>query len=210
MTIHANGQVLSYGAELGQARAAVILLHGRGGSAIDILTLASELGREDEVAYIAPEAVGNTWYPLRFLEPRSANEPHLSSALAKVDSIVQTVLAAGLKSEQLLLGGFSQGACLALDYVARHPRRYGGVLAYSGGLIGATVRPEDYAAELAGTPIFVGCSDIDPHIPLGRVQQTSQIMGQLGGAVTERIYARMGHSINADEIALGREWVAHL
>jgi phospholipase/carboxylesterase len=199
---HANAQILAAGVPLADARAALILLHGRGSNARDMLGLAAAVETEG-IAVLAPNAVGQTWYPQRFIRPVSENEPYLSSALGLVERVVQHLTESGLPTDKIVIGGFSQGACLASEYVARTPRRYGGLLVFSGGLIGETVTREGYPAGqgLAGTPVFVGCSDVDFHIPVERVHQTSAILRELGGAVTERIYPNMGHTINDDEIA---------
>jgi len=198
---HRDSPVYSTGTALDAARAAVVMVHGRGASAQSILELAHEFAVPD-VAYIAPQAVGGTWYPQRFLAPLAANEPYLTSALAKVDAVVSEVIAQGIPAERIVLLGFSQGACLAVEYAARHARRFGGVIVYSGGLIG----PEGEAlpvpsGDLAGTPVFFGCSDVDFHIPVERVHESAQVMEALGAAVTTRIYPGMGHTINADEVA---------
>ena len=206
---HHGRQVLTAGAVLSQARAAMVLLHGRGGSAADILSLVEYLDQPG-FAYVAPEASGNTWYPHSFLAPLASNEPYLSSALAVVDGVLGDLGAAELPPERTILLGFSQGACLALEYAARHARRYGGVVGLSGGLIGPDGTPRDYPGSLAGTPVFLGCSDIDPHIPKARVDLTAEVLRRLGGDVTERIYPGMGHTINEDEIAVVREIMAGL
>jgi predicted esterase len=196
---HAGGAVLTTGAAIDKARAGMILIHGRGANAADILSLAEVLDRPD-VAYFAPEASDNTWYPRPFTSPVEMNEPHLGSALKVVASLLAGLAGNGLQPGRVVLLGFSQGACLALTFAARNPMRYGGVAALSGGLIGAEVRAEDYAGSLAETPVFLGCSDVDPHIPLRRVKQSAEIMVNLGATVTERIYPGFGHAINQDEV----------
>jgi predicted esterase len=201
---HDGGRVLVGGDALGRARAGAILVHGRGADAQDILGLAVEIG-EDGVAYAAPEAANHTWYPYSFLAPIADNEPGISSGLRVIDALVMRFATAGIPSERLVLIGFSQGACLALEYVARHPRRYGGVAGLSGGLIGPPGTPRDYAGSLDGTPVFLGCSDVDPHIPKERVLEAAEVLGRMGAAVTMRLYSRMAHTINRDEIAAVRE-----
>jgi phospholipase/carboxylesterase len=196
---HRGQPVLSAGAEPASARGVVIMIHGRGADAADILGLSEVLARPD-FAYLAPEAAGHAWYPYRFLVPAAQNEPHLSSALRVVAGLIDRLAAAGLPAERAVLLGFSQGACLALEFAARNPRRYGGVLAFSGGLIGDGIDPAAYPGGLAGTPVFLGCSDVDPHIPLVRVRESAEVMRRLGGEVTERIYRGMAHTINTDEI----------
>lgn len=183
----------------------MIMLHGRGASAGSILSLAKELDA-DGFAYLAPQAANNTWYPYRFLEPLERNEPWLSSALQVVDDLIARVIAAGISAEHIVLLGFSQGACLALEYAARHAQRYGGIVGLSGGLIGPEGTPRDYAGSFGGTPIFLGCSDVDFHIPLARVHEAALVLRRLGGDVTERIYPDLDHTINLDEI----EQVRHL
>jgi predicted esterase len=200
MDPHAGERVLFAGAPLNEAKAAMIMLHGRGADAGDIIGLASTLDRE-EVAYLAPNAAGNTWYPFPFMTPAAGNEPYLSSALNVVAHLMGEIALAGVPTEKTLILGFSQGACLTLEFAARNPRRYGGIVGLSGGLIGDVVNADAYTGSLAGTPVFLGCSDVDPHIPLARVQQSTTVMRALGGSVTERIYPRMGHTVVSDEAA---------
>jgi phospholipase/carboxylesterase len=204
--MHEQQPILHHGAALAQARAAMIMIHGRGASAEDILSLSAEFAQPD-VAYLAPQAAGHTWYPNRFIAPVATNEPHLGSALATLDALVAHV-AGSVPHERVLLLGFSQGACLALEYAARHPRRYGGVIALSGALIENGDQPRDYSGALAGTPVFLGCSDVDAHIPLTRVRRSTQVLQALGATVTERIYPGMGHTVNADELTFVRELLA--
>ena len=187
----------------------MILVHGRGASADDILTLAPELNRPD-FAYLAPQAAGSTWYPYSFLVPTAQNEPYLSSALARLGAVLAHVEAAGLPPQRVMLLGFSQGACLALEYAARHARRYGGLVGLSGGLIGPDGAPRDYAGSLDGTPIFLGCSDVDFHIPKERVIESADVLRRLGGAVDARLYPGMGHTINEDELEAVRQMMAAL
>jgi glyoxalase family protein len=184
----------------------MILIHGRGASARDILTLSLEFN-QDDIAYFAPEANGYQWYPLSFLAPLDQNEPYLSSALVLVDDIVAKIVEHGIPHDHIFLGGFSQGACLTLEYVARNARRYAGVLAFSGGVIGPDGTPRDYDGSLDGTPVFLGCSDIDPHIPLARVNETAEVMEKLGARVDKRIYEGMGHAINHDELDAARQLI---
>jgi predicted esterase len=199
---HAGQPVVSAGRPPAAAAAAVILVHGRGGTTEDILTLVPELGRPD-LAYLAPQAAGNSWYPYGFMAPLEQNEPGLSSGLAVLGELLAALAAAGIGAERTMLLGFSQGACLVLEFAARAAhsiRRFGGVAGLSGGLIGPPGTPRDYAGSLDGTPVLVGCSDRDPHIPLPRVRETARVMAALGGQVSEQIYPAMGHTINADEI----------
>jgi phospholipase/carboxylesterase len=191
--------MLATGAPLNQACAAMIMMHGRGASADSILSLAHEFDAEG-FAYLAPQAANNTWYPYRFIEPIERNEPWLSSALQVIDDLITRVSVGGIPAERIVLLGFSQGACLTLEYAARHPQRYGGIVGLSGGLIGPDDTLRNYSGSLAGTPIFIGCSDIDFHIPLDRVHEAAQVLQHLGGDVTERIYPGLDHTINQDEI----------
>jgi len=180
------------------ARLSVILVHGRGGSADDMLGLADALGLDD-VAYVAPEAAGHTWYPYSFLAPLSDNEPGLGSALAVLGRLVDHLHREGISSERVALLGFSQGACLALEFAARHPRRYAAAIGLSGGLIGPPGSPRNDVGSFEGTPVFLGCSDVDPHIPVERVHESADVLRGLGAAVDIRIYPGMGHTVSADE-----------
>jgi predicted esterase len=187
-----------YGPEPRSARLTVVAVHGRGASAADILSLAREL-RVGDIAFVAPEAAGRTWYPYSFLAPAADNEPYLSSALGLLDRIVGDLQSA-IGTERIALLGFSQGACLSLEYAARHAQRFAAIVGLSGGLIGPPGTPREYAGSLAGTPVFLGCSDVDPHIPLERVHETADVLSRLGASVDERIYPQMGHLVNEDEI----------
>ncbi len=197
--LHEGLPILSAGESLDRARAAMVMVHGRGASAQDILTLTRQFD-DGLFAYLAPQARGGTWYPGRFLDPIERNEPWLSSALAAVGQALAQAGDADIPPEQTILLGFSQGACLALEFAARNARRYGGVVGWSGGLIGPDGTPRDYPGSFGGTPIFLGCSDMDPHIPKERVLETAEVMQQLGGEVTTRLYPRMAHTVNDDEI----------
>lgn len=201
-----NVTMLSAGAPLAEARAAVIMLHGRGGSAEDILSLGREFDTGD-IAFVAPQAPGRSWYPFSFLAPIAQNEPFLSDALATVGATVASV-GEHIAADKIFLLGFSQGGCLALEYGARNARRYGGLIGLSAGLIGPRDTPRSYSGSLDGTPVFLGCSDIDAHIPLWRVNESAKVLRELGGAVTENIYPGMGHTIIADEIAVARDMLA--
>ena len=185
------------------------MLHGRGADASDMLRLAEVLAQPN-LTYLAPEAAGRSWYPYSFLAPIVRNEPFLSSALHMLDRLLDGVSSEGLELEGVVLLGFSQGACLGLEYAARHARRYGCLVGLSGGLIGAEGTPRDYAGQFAGTSVFLGCSDTDPHIPLDRVHETARVLRSLGAAVTEQIYPGMGHGINDDEIKQVRTLLAKL
>jgi phospholipase/carboxylesterase len=197
--LHQGNPILRTGKPLGQAEAAVIMLHGRGASARDILMLVQELEHPD-FAYLAPQASNHTWYPYSFLSPIEKNEPWLSSALELVGEVVRTASDAGIPAERTVLLGFSQGACLAAEFEARNPQRYGGLVSFSGGLIGPPGIEWGYEGSLEGTPVFLGCSDVDPHIPEERVRETEDVLANLGAEVTVKLYPGMGHTINRDEL----------
>ena len=196
---HAALPALRRGRPAGEARLGVILLHGRGASAEDILTLADQFGIDD-VAYVAPQAAGHSWYPYSFLAPIEENEPGISSGLRVVSRLVSDFAQYGIASDRVALVGFSQGACLALEFAARQAAPYAAVVGLSGGLIGPPGTARDYGGSLEGAHVFLGCSDVDPHIPLGRVRESAAVFRRLGAAVDERIYPRMGHTVNRDEL----------
>jgi predicted esterase len=204
-----SARVLAAGTPLGQATAAMILVHGRGASAEDILSLGRELGRPD-LAYLAPQAEGYSWYPYSFLAPLERNEPGLSNGLALIGHLIERLGAEGIPPERTVLLGFSQGACLTLEYAARNARRFAGVAGLSGGLIGPPGTPRDYPGSFDGTPVFLGCSDRDPHIPLERVKESTEVLTRMGAGVTERIYPAMGHTVNEDELERVRGLLAGL
>jgi predicted esterase len=179
------------------------MIHGRGSSAADILQLAPELGRTD-LTYLAPEAPTGQWYPARFMEPIERNEPGITWGMQAIDDVMGLARAAGIDAARTVILGFSQGACLTLEYAARHAQRYGGIVGFSGGLIGPDDTPRNYSGTMDGTPVFLGCSDIDFHIPVQRVHATADVFERLGAAVTTRIYPGMGHTINEDEIVYVR------
>lgn len=215
---HQGQPVAEAGAPLEEAKVAVVLVHGRGATADNIVPLSSEFDIPD-VAYLAPQAAGNTWYPYSFLAPIEQNEPGLTSGIKAIDDARRRIEAAGIPAEQTVVLGFSQGACLSLEYAARNARKYGGVVAFSGGLIGTGARrgaapPDDklfeYDGSLDGTPVFIGCSDIDFHIPVERVRESEEVMTSLGANVTARIYAGMGHTINEDELNFARDLLSRL
>jgi phospholipase/carboxylesterase len=197
------------GAPLQRARAAVIMLHGRGASADDMLSFADVIAQPD-VAYLAPQAPGSVWYPQSFLAPLQQNEPPLSHALAMVHDKIAELAARGFGPDRVVLLGFSQGGCLALEYAARNAQRYGGVVGLSAGLIGPPGTPRNYAGSLSRTPVFIGCSDVDFHIPLARVRESAEVLRGLEGEVTERIYPGMGHTVNEDEVEHVRRMFAGL
>lgn len=202
---HQGTPVVEAGESLSKARAAMILVHGRGATAADIMTVGAEL-MHPGFAYLAPQAEGNAWYPYPFTAPLEANEPYLSAALGVIESLLAR-LEATIPAQRVILLGFSQGACLTLEFAARHARRYGGVVGLSGGLIGPPETPRDYPGSFDGTPVFLGCSDIDPHIPKERVIETGDVLKRIGAKVTVRLYPGMGHTVSQDEIDAVREIV---
>jgi len=196
---HANGEILTAGPEPEKAAGTLVLLHGRNASAHDMIALYRELA-DERFAAMAPQAALNTWYPNSFLAPIAANQPWLDSALERVESIVAEVLARKVASKRIVVMGFSQGACLTLEFVARHPRRYGAIIGLTGGLIGPAGTPRKYPGSLAETPVFLGSGDPDSHVPFERVRETEQVLTKMGGMVELRRYPGMGHGINEDEI----------
>jgi phospholipase/carboxylesterase len=181
----------------------MVMVHGRGATAESILELAEEL-RYPDFAYVAPLAAGYSWYPYSFLAPLHQNEPFLSSGLAQLGEMMDLLAAGGITAERTILLGFSQGACLALEFAARNARRYGGIVGLSGGLIGPPGTPRAYEGSFDGTPVFLGCSDRDPHIPRERVAETAEVFREMGAEVTERIYPNLGHTVNEDELERAR------
>ncbi len=196
---HQEEPVVTTGPSLAEAEAAVILVHGRGATAQSILQMRHEFHREG-VTYFAPQASRNTWYPNSFLAPVESNEPGRTSGLDKIRTILSEAEENGIGAERVLLCGFSQGACLASEFVARNPTRYGGLAALSGGLIGEEIDSEAYEGDVEETPVFLGCSDVDPHIPEQRVHETAAVFEQLNATVDTRIYPNMGHTVNEDEL----------
>jgi len=207
---HGNQPVLHTGAQLADARAAAILIHGRGSSADDIMRLVPTID-PGGVAYLAPQAAGNSWYPHRFLSPVAQNEPHLTSALAVIDALLGEIAAAGVGVANTLLLGFSQGACLALECAARGDQPLGAVAGLSGALIGPLDAPRPpLAASVSDLPVFLGCGDVDDHIPLPHLNQTANLFRDAGAAVDLRVYRGMSHSINRDELEAVRQHLAVL
>lgn len=206
---HANQPLRTTGPALDSANAAVVAVHGRGGNADGILDFAQTVDVPG-LAWLAPQAATGSWYPHRFLAPLDNNEPWLSSALNRLDSIVAEIKATGVPSDRIALVGFSQGACLVSEYAARNARRWGAIGVLSGGLIGPPGTTFEYGGSLDGTPVLLGCSDADPHVPLERVQETAQALQALGAQVDERIYPSMGHTVNDDETAWLREMLQRL
>ena len=198
-----HGQRIVHGGEdLKAARAAMILLHGRGATAEDIMTIASEV-QMPGWAYLAPQAAGNAWYPNPFTAPIETNEPYLSAAIEMVSRLVAQVEMT-IPAQRIVMLGFSQGACLTLEWSARNARRFGAVVGLSGGLIGPEGTPRDYTGTFDGTPVFLGCSDIDPHIPMRRVVETGEVLKRMEADVTVRFYPGMAHLVSGEELAMIR------
>lgn len=195
---HAGQPVLAEGPRPADARLTLILVHGRNDTAEKIMALAREV-RTADVACLAPQAAGHTWYPSSFLAPVAQNEPGISSGFAALSRIIASLRDQGVDFPRIALLGFSQGACLTLEYAARHPRRYAGVVALSGGLIGPPGTPRDYAGSFGGTPALLGCSDVDAHVPVERVRESAGVFRRMGAEVDERIYPGMGHIVSDDE-----------
>ncbi|EIM78665.1 phospholipase/carboxylesterase [Nitritalea halalkaliphila LW7] len=190
------------GKALGEAQRVAILLHGRGASATSILGLREALALED-FALLAPQAPGNTWYPYSFMAPDASNEPAYSAAIRMLQELVEAVIEQGYSSEQLYFIGFSQGACLALEFTARHARRYGGVAAFTGGLIGEQLRADKYEGDFSGTPVFIGASHQDFHVPLSRIEESVQLLTAMGAVVKTIIAPDTQHIIREKEV----DWV---
>jgi len=207
--IHQGQPVLSAGEPLENAKAAMVLAHGRGATARDILSLAAEI-KQPGFAYLAPQAAGNSWWPRRFIDPIASNQPELTSAMQVIGELLKHLAGAGIPAERTMLLGFSQGACLVLEYAARNAGRYGGIAGLSGGLIGPDGTPRDYAGSLDGTPVFLGCSDVDFHIPKARVLHTAEVLQKLGAEVSTRLYPNMDHTVNADEVEFVRGMMERL
>ncbi len=203
--MHQHTKNISYtGKTLSEASKAMVMIHGRGASAESILGLAEELEVKN-FALLAPQATQNTWYPYSFMAAKTQNEPGLSSALSMLGELLEEVKAAGIKTENIYFVGFSQGACLAAEFTARNAERYGGVFILSGGLIGDSLEKNLYQGDFKGTPILLGCSDVDAHVPLARVQESTAMFKAMGANVTERIYPNAPHTVFEDEIRLMNE-----
>ncbi|MPR37259.1 alpha/beta hydrolase [Salmonirosea aquatica] len=194
-------RIVTGGQPLTTATKVLLMLHGRGGNAQDILSLAQQLD-VDDFALLAPQATGHSWYPYSFLAPQAQNQPALSSALAMLGGLLQKLEAQGISRKSIYLLGFSQGACLTLEFAAQNADRYGGIVAFTGGLIGNQLDPGKYHGDFAGTPVFIGTSDPDFHVPVERVQASTALLKSLGASVTEKIYPNRGHTISQDEIDL--------
>lgn len=204
---HGREALVTAGAPLATADGVILLLHGRGASAADILALGEAISPPGW-ALLAPEAAGYTWYPYSFLASREQNEPYLTSALRRVQAVRDGALDAGIAAEKIVFAGFSQGACLSTEFVGRNPRRYGALLAFTGGLIGPPDAPLSLTGDLAGTPVLLSCGDPDPHIPWARVEESAELLGQIGGRVTLRRYPGRPHTVLEEEISLAREMLS--
>jgi predicted esterase len=200
---HKSQSIVTAGAPLGESDAAVIMVHGRNAGPQNILDLVARLDRPSWT-YLAPAAANRTWYPFSFMAPIEQNEPWLSSALEVLKQMVADVNARGIPTDRLVILGFSQGACLTAEFAVRHPDRYGGIIVFSGGLLGPPGTTWSGEGRFDRTPVFLGCSDIDPHVPKSRVDESTAVFVRMGAEVTERIYPRMGHLVNDDEIAFAR------
>ncbi len=205
MKPHAGQPLAHTGAPLGTSAVVMIMVHGRNAAPANILSFVPAFGRSG-ITYLAPAAAGGTWYPLSFMAEREKNEPGLSSGLWVLDQVVRHVVASGVRKDRIVLLGFSQGACLTSEFAASHADRYGGIVLYSGGLIGPPGTTWEYSGSFAGTPVFLGCSDVDAHVPKSRVDESAAVFRRMGATVTERIYPGMGHLVNDDEI----EWTRSL
>ncbi|MGE8339467.1 MAG: alpha/beta hydrolase [Flavobacterium sp.] len=194
-----NTDILTDGIPLNEAKKALILIHGRGASAHDILSIAKHL-KVDDFALVAPQAENRTWYPYSFLAPLNENEPSFSKSLEAIHKVVVAIQQNGIEKENIYFLGFSQGACLALEFTTRNAAKYGGIVAFTGGLIGDQVYENHYSGNFENTPVFIGTSDPDFHVPVERVHATEELMEKMGADVTKKIYPNMGHTISQDEI----------
>lgn len=199
-------EIVWAGKHISEAKKALIMIHGRGATAEDILSLASQLHISD-YTLLAPQATNYTWYPYSFMVPPAQNEPWLSSAIALMEEIVNDLNKSGIASENIYFAGFSQGACLTLEFVSRNARQWGGVAAFTGGLIGDKIYNENYKGDFAGTPVFIGSADPDPHVPAERVIKSADLLKQMNADVTVQLYADMGHTVTPDEIQKANQLV---
>lgn len=200
MEPHVGQPIETTGRPLGEGRAVMIMIHGRQAAPVNILQLVDSLS-QPEFTYIAPAAADNTWYPYSFMADKEQNEPGISSGVAVIDGVVSDVVNKGILKDHIVLLGFSQGACLTAEYAVEHADRFGGVILYSGSVIGPPGTTWAYGGSFDGTPIFMGCSDVDSHVPMERIEEGAAVFERMGAIVTKRIYPGMGHQINDDEIA---------
>ncbi|MBF4519441.1 dienelactone hydrolase family protein [Flavobacterium sp. ANB] len=201
-----NTQIITDGLSLNNAKKALIMIHGRGASAHDILSIARHL-KVDDFALVAPQAENRTWYPYSFLVPIEENEPSFSKSLDAIHQVVVAVQQNGIEKENIYFLGFSQGACLALEFTARNAAKYGGIVAFTGGLIGDKVYEDNYTGNFEKTPVFIGTSDPDFHVPVERVNETEALLKKMGASVSKKIYENMGHTISQDEIDLANQLI---
>ncbi|WP_345955866.1 dienelactone hydrolase family protein [Mucilaginibacter sp. PAMB04168] len=201
-----NNQYKKAGAPAANAKGALVMLHGRGGNAANILSLAAELNVEDFALY-APQASNNSWYPYSFMAPDKQNQPALDSAIGVIDDLVQLIIAEGIPAEKIFFIGFSQGACLTLEYISRNAKQYGGAVAFTGGLIGEQLQPENYTGDFGGTPVLITTGDPDQHVPLTRVEESVEILKQHHAQVTLKVYPGRPHTITMEEIDLANQYV---
>ncbi|WAC13815.1 alpha/beta hydrolase [Dyadobacter pollutisoli] len=194
-------QIIKSGTQAGEATKAIVMLHGRGGTAEDIISLKKVLNLEG-IAIYAPKATNHSWYPYSFMAPVAQNQPALDSALDVVNEVVKEIEASGIAAENIYFAGFSQGACLTLEYTTRNAKRYGGVIALTGGLVGQVLTEENYRGDFAGTPVFISTGDPDPHVPVSRVKESIAILERMNAAVTYAIYPGRQHTISGEEIKL--------
>jgi len=204
MYTHDSSNYISAGTPAKQAKTALVMLHGRGGAAGDMIRLAKLFNLTD-VALYAPQATNNSWYPYSFMAPEKQNQPALDSAIDAIDSLVKQAVADGIPTEKIYFVGFSQGACLTLEYVGRKAQRYGGAVAFTGGLIGQELITERYKGDFDGTPVLISTSNPDPHVPLSRVEETVKVLQKLGGDITLKVYEGKPHTITQPEIELANE-----
>lgn len=201
-----NKDIKTKGKPLSETGKALILVHGRGATAPSILDLANYLPVQDFTLF-APQATNNSWYPYSFMAPEAQNQPALDSALEQLDELVKSILEQGLKSEDLYFVGFSQGACLISEYAARNAQKYGGLLIFTGGLIGEKVDTNRYKGDFAGTPVLITTGDPDPHVPVSRIEETVEVMDKLGAIVTKKIYPGRSHTILQEELDLASQLI---
>jgi phospholipase/carboxylesterase len=197
---------ITAGTPLANAKGALVLLHGRGGTAQNIISLAGEFNLTD-MAIIAPQATNNSWYPYSFMSPVADNQPALDSALAVISDTVKDIIAAGISPANIYFAGFSQGACLTVEYIARNAQQYGGAIAFTGGLIGRELETANYKGDFAGTPILLSTGNPDPHVPVTRVEESAEILKSLGAKATVKVFDGRPHTIIQQEIDLANQLI---
>jgi len=199
-------QIITAGTPVAQATGALVLLHGRGGSAQDIISLSRSLNVSDMAIY-APQATNSSWYPYSFMTPDKDNQPALNSALAVIKELVDDIIAQGIPADKIYFAGFSQGACLTLEFIARNAKQYGGAVAFTGGLIGQTIETANYKGSFNNTPVLISTGNPDPHVPLTRVEKSAEILKGMGADVTTKVYPGRPHTITGDEIKLANQYI---